>query len=84
MENPISIELDIYNACKTNTARALRNESKHYNLPFLVQISGARFEDLIGDLQRCAENKEDSLAIEAITDFAEDLLLAYEIQRNTY
>lgn len=83
MENPTNITLDIYNACRTNTGRARKNNG-HYNLPLLVQISGARFDDLIGDLQWCAENKEDELAVESIQKFAEALLSAYEIQSNTY
>lgn len=83
MKNPTNITLDIYNACRTNTGRAIKNNG-HYNLPLLVQISGARFDDLIGDLQWCAENKEDELAIESIQKFAESLLSAYEIQSKTY
>ena len=83
MKNPTNITLDIYNACRTNTGRARKNNG-HYNLPLLVQISGARFDDLIGDLQWCAENKEDELAIESIQKFAESLLSAYEIQSDTY
>ena len=39
---------------------------------------------MLHDLQWCAENKEDAFAIEAIQDFAEALLSAYEIQRKTY
>lgn len=84
MKNPVKIELNIYNACRTNTARAFSNSSNHYNLPFLAQISGARFDDLISDLQWCAENKEDTMAIETIQHFAEALLSAYEIQSKTY
>ena len=83
MKNPTNITLDIYNACRTNTGRARKNNG-HYNLPLLVQISGARFDDLIGDLQWCAKNKEDELAIESIQKFAESLLSAYEIQSDTY
>ena len=83
MKNPINITLDIYNACRTNTGRAIKNNG-HYSLPLLVQISGARFDDLIGDLQWCAENKEDKLAVESIQKFAEALLSAYEIQSKTY
>ena len=83
MKNSINITLDIYNACRNNTARARKNNG-HYNLPLLVQISGARFDDLIGDLQWCAENKEDELAINSIQKFAEALLSAYEIQSKSY
>lgn len=83
MKNPINITLDIYNACRTNTGRARKNNG-HYNLPLLVQISGARFDDLIEDLQWCAENKEDELAIESVQKFSESLLSAYEIQSGTY
>lgn len=83
MENPINITLDIYNACRTNTGRARKNDG-HYNLPLLAQISGARFDDLISDLKWCAENKEDTMAIETIRHFAEAVLSAYEIQRSTY
>ena len=84
MKNPVKIELDIYNACRTNTGRAFSNETNHYNLSFLAHISGARFDDLISDLQWCAENKEDSMAIQTIQHFAEALLSAYEIQSKTY
>lgn len=78
-----TLNLDVYNACRTNTARALKSDG-HYNFPLLVQISGARFEDCIGDLQWCAENKEDSLAVETIERLATALLSAYQIQRETY
>ena len=78
-----TLNLDVYNACRTNTARALKSDG-HYNLLFLVQISGARFEDCIGDLQWCAENKEDALAVEIIEKLATALLSAYQIQRETY
>ena len=84
MKNSVTIELDIYNACRTNTGRAFNSRTKHYNFPLLVQISGARFDDLKEDLKWCAENKEDDLAIEAIQHFAEALLSAYEIQSKTY
>ena len=84
MKNPITIELDINNACRTNTGRAFSNETKHYSLPFLAHISGARLDGLMSDLQWCAENKEDDMAIEAIQHFAEALLSAYEIQSKTY
>jgi len=80
----VTLELDIYNACRTNTGRAYSNESKHYNLPFLVKISGANFESVLDDLDWCAKNKEDGLAIETIQHFAEALLSAYQIQRSTY
>ena len=84
MKNPVTIELDIYNACRTNTGRAFSNTTKHYNLSFLAHISGARFDDLISDLQWCAENKKDDMAIEAIQHYAEALLSAYEIQSKTF
>lgn len=79
----VQVTLNIYEACRTNTARA-RQADGHYNLPFLAQISGARFEDCLSDLQWCAEHKEDELAIETITKLANSLLSAYEIQSNTY
>lgn len=80
----VTLELNIYNACRTNTARAFSKSDNHYNLLFLAQISGARFEDTLSDLQWCAEHKDDSSAIETIKHFAESLLSAYEIQRKTY
>ena len=83
MKNPTNITLDIYNACRTNTARA-RKSNGHYNFPLLVQISGARFDDLLTDLKWCAEHKEDKMAIETIQHFAEALLSAYEIQSKSY
>lgn len=80
----VTLELNIYNACRTNTGRAYSNDSMHYNFPFLAQISGARFDAILQDLQWCAENKEDEMAIKAIQHLAEALLSAYEIQRKTY
>lgn len=86
MENleKVTLQLDIYNACRTNTGRAYSNNSKHYNLPLLAHISGASFEDMLTDLDWCAKNKADKEAIETIQHFAEALLSAYEIQRKTY
>lgn len=83
MKSSVTITLNIYNACRTNTGRALKNNG-HYNFPLLAQISGARFEDLIKDLQWCAENKKNKWAIETIQHFAEALLSAYEIQSRSY
>lgn len=83
MKSSVTLTLNIYNACRTNTGRALKNNG-HYNFPLLAQISGARFEDLIKDLQWCAENKNDEWAIETVAKFAEALLSAYEIQSKTY
>lgn len=80
----VTLELNIYNACRTNTGRAYSNDSMHYNFPFLAKISGARFENTLSDLEWCAENKEDEMAIKAIQYLAEALLSAYEIQRKTY
>ena len=47
MKNLIDLKLDIYNACRTNTERALNKDDNHYNLSFLADISGANFEMLI-------------------------------------
>lgn len=78
-----TLNLDVYDACRTNTGRAIKSDG-HYNLQLLVEISGARFEDCIGDLQWCAENKEDALAVDTIKRLATALLSAYQIQRETY
>lgn len=59
----VTLELNIYNACRTNTGIAYSNDSMHYNFPFLAKISGARFENTLSDLEWCAENKEDEMAI---------------------
>lgn len=83
MTTPINITLDIYNACRTNTGRA-RNNDGHYNFGILCNISGFNAEELVKDLQWCAEHQEDSFAIEAIQHAAEALLSAYEIQAKTY
>ena len=79
MENPTNITLDIYNACRTNTGRAIKNNG-HYNFPILCKISGFNADDL----QWCAEHREDTFAIETIKHVAEALLSAYELQRKTY
>lgn len=83
MENPINITLDIYNACRTNTGMAVKNDG-HYDLPFLAKISGARFEHVLEELQWCAENHEDEFAIQTVQNLAEALLSAYEIQSKSY
>ena len=83
MENPINITLDIYNACRTNTAMAATNDG-HYDFESLAKISGARFEHVLEELQWCAENHEDEFAIKAIQNLAEALLSAYEIQSKSY
>ena len=83
MENPINITLDIYNACRNNTAMAATNDG-HYDFKSLVKISGARFEHVLEELQWCAENHEDEFAVKAIQNLAEALLSAYEIQSKSY
>ena len=84
MENPIAMTLDIYNANRNNTAMALDKSGHHYNFPALVNISGADFQQLLEDLQWCAENGEDEMALNNIQHFAEALLSSYEIQRESY
>lgn len=84
MKNPIAMTLDIYNANRNNTSMALDNKSNHYNFSALVNISGADFRQLLEDLQWCAENKEDEMALSSVQHFAEALLSAYEIQKETY
>ena len=79
----VTITLDIYNACRTNTGRARKNDG-HYNFGILCNISGFNAEELVKDLQWCAEHNEDGFAIEAIQHAAEALLSAYEIQAKTY
>lgn len=84
MEHLIDLKLDIHNACRTNTGRARNKEDNHYNLSFLAHISGARFDNLLKDLQWCAKHNADHIAIETVAKFAEAILSAYEIQSNTY
>ena len=79
----VFLELNIYNDWRTNTGRAIKSDG-HYNFPILCKISGFNADELIKDLQWCAEHKEDTFAIETIQHVAEALLSAYEIQRKTY
>ena len=83
MKEKLTLECDIYNACRTNTSRALKNDG-HYDMEHLISISGGKFKALVDDLQWCAERKETQLAIECVTHFAESLLSAYEIQEKTF
>ena len=83
MKSQINITLDIYNACRTNTGRARKNDG-HYSFGILCKISGFRLDDLLEELQWCAEHQEDGFAIEAIQHAAEALLSAYEIQAKSY
>lgn len=84
MKNPITMTLDIYSANRNGVVMTLDNKSDHYNFPALVNKSGADFQQLLKDLQRCAENKEDEKALSSVQHFAEALLSAYEIQRWSY
>lgn len=84
MESKITLNCNIYNACRTNTARARNNNDMHYNLPLLAKISGANFDNAIANLQWCAEHKETQMAIDTVRIFAEALLSAYQIQEETY
>lgn len=79
----VTLQLDIYNACRTNTARAIKSDG-HYDFLTLCKISGFNANDLLSELQWCAEHREDTFAIESIHHAAEALLSAYEIQRKTY
>ena len=83
MKSQINITLDICNACRTNISRAKKNDG-HYNFGILCNISGFNAEELVKDLQWCAEHNEDGFAIEAIQHAAEALLSAYKIQAKTY
>ncbi len=83
MKENIILDCNIYNACRTNTMRAQVNGT-HYDLALLAKISGAKFDDLIRDLQWCAENHETDSAILSVKNFAEALLSAYEIQEKSY
>ena len=83
MDSKITLHCDIYNSCRTNTTRALKSDG-HYNFQLLAQISGANFNNLITDLQWCAEHKETQMAIDSIQHFAESMLSAYQIQEKTY
>lgn len=65
MKENIILDCNIYNACRTNTGRAQVNGT-HYDLSLLAKISGARFDDLICDLQWCAENQQTESAILSI------------------
>lgn len=78
-----TIELNSYDACRTNTGRA-RTNYPHYDINILAKISGANIEDCIASLQYCAEHKDDEEALFIIKRFANALLSTYEMQRNTY
>lgn len=79
----VTLELNIYNACRTNTGRAATSDG-HYDLARLAKISGARLDEIISELQWCAERHEDDFAVDAIKRLAEGLLSAYEIQSKSY
>lgn len=78
-----TIELNSYEACRTNTGRA-RIKYPHYDINMLAKISGVNIENCIANLQQCAEHKDDEEALFIIKQFANALLSTYEIQRNTY
>lgn len=79
-----TIKLDSYEACRTNTGRAMENDL-HYNFSMLAKISGANFEGVLADLNWCAQQPDgDEDAIQTIKNLANSLLSAYEIQRDSY
>ena len=78
-----TINLDSYEACRTNTGRAQTN-GKHYDFAKLVEISRANFSDCLVELNWAAEHNDDESALQTITNFANALLSAYEIQRDSY
>lgn len=78
-----TIQLNSYEACRTNTGRA-HTQGKHYDMDMLVKISGANINNCIAELNWCAEHNKDDEALQTITQFANALLSAYEIQRDSY
>lgn len=79
----VKIELDSLDACRTNTGRA-HTEGSHYNFDLLARISGANLDACLADLNSCAKYGDDDDAIFTINKFANALLSAYEIQRDSY
>lgn len=79
----ITLNLDSLDACRTNTSRALHNDG-HYDFNLLAEISGAKIDVTLKDLDFCAQNKDDENAILSIKRLATSLLSAYEFQKNSY
>lgn len=80
----ITLNLDSLDACRTNTSRALHNDG-HYDFNLLAEICGVKFDDVLNELDFCAQNKDwDENAILIIKRLATSLLSAYELQRNSY
>ena len=79
----ITLNLDSLDACRTNTSRAMNNDG-HYDFNLLAEISGAKFDTTLKELNFCAQNKYDENAILIIKRLATSLLSAYELQRNSY
>lgn len=83
MDTKITLECNVYNANRTNTGRAHKDDG-HYDFSLLAEISGAKYNELLKSLQYCAENHDDESAIESVRRFSEALLSAYEIQADSY
>ncbi len=80
-----TIELDSYEACRTNTGRAIENFPE-YNMEklTLIGLRCSSFEEFFSALKMYAKEGNDEWAIEDIKKFAQALLSAYEIQRDSY
>lgn len=79
----ITLNLNSLDASRTNTSRSLHNDG-HYDFNLLAEISGAKIDVTLKELDFCAQNKDDENAILAIKRLATSLLSAYELQRNSY
>lgn len=77
------INLNSDEACKTNTGRA-QNKEGRYDVAKLASICGARFEDILYDLDWCARNKYQLEAIQTIKRLGNALLATYEILESSY
>lgn len=75
--NKVTLELNLYEACRTNTGRAS-------TLKGLMFVTEYNYEELLNNLDWCAKNEEDDMAINNIRVFAEGLLSNYEITRSRY
>ena len=83
----VTINLNAWNACRTNTAMAQTN-GYHFDLEKLIAISAGGgnkpLAELVIDLDYYAKKGDSDGAVERIRGFAQAILSAYQIQESSY
>lgn len=82
--NKAILKLNVYDANRIDTDEARTGDS-HYDMKTLVTIGlNSTISHQIDNLDWCAKEGEDDIALTTIRNVANALLSAYQIQRDSY